>query len=139
MTHQSTTTPSSAGLARFDILLRLWAAAAVCSALSHMIQPAWTAAGTTWALSAHWQREIAYFDLFVALIFAWAAHQPELRIKRNVTLLLCGLSLLLGENHLEGWLAAPKVFHVLFALGNALAVLWGALACWSVRAAVSPE
>ena len=130
---------SSSGCARFDILLRLWASTAVGAALAHIAQPAWTAAGTTWAASPHWQREIAYFDLLLAFVFGWAAHQPDLRTKRNVTLLLCGLSLLLGENHLEGWFAAPKVFHVLFTLGNALAVLWGVLACWSVRAAVTAE
>lgn len=89
-------------------------------------------------MSAHWQREIAYFDLFIATILIWTARQQDLRIKRNITLLLCGLSLLLGENHLEGWLAAPQVFHVLFTLGNGLAVLWGVLACLSVHTALPP-
>ncbi len=130
------TTPSAC--TRFDILLRLWAVTALCAAVSHIVLPGWTAAGTTWAMSLHWQREIAFFDLFIAFIFGWAARQPDLHTKRNVTLLLCGLSLLLGENHLEGWLAAPKVFHVLFTLANGLAVLWGVLACWSVHALVPP-
>lgn len=123
---------------RFDILLRLWAAAALCAAVSHIVMPGWTAAGTNWVMSSHWQREIAFFDLLIAFIFGWAARQPDLRTKRNVTLLLCGLSLLLGENHLEGWLVAPRVFHVLFSLGNGLAAVWGVLACWSVRALMPP-
>lgn len=129
--------PYHAASARFDILLRLWASIAVCAAASHLVLPEWTAAGTTWPMSPHWQREIAFFDLFVAVIFAWAARQPDLTIKRNATLLLCGLSMLLGENHLEGCFTEPKIFHVLFALGNALAVLWGVLACWSLRKAVA--
>ena len=119
--------------ARFDILLRLWAAVAVCAAVSHLLMPGWTAAGTTWVMSEHWQREIAYFDLFVAFVFGWAARQTDIRIKHAATILLCVLSLLLGENHLEGWLTEARPFHVLFTLGNALAVLWGLLACLSVR------
>ncbi|NWK79574.1 hypothetical protein [Aquitalea sp. LB_tupeE] len=123
--------------ARFDILLRLWAVAAVCAAVSHLVLPGWTAAGTTWAMSVHWQREIAYFDLFIAIIFGWSARQADIRIKRAATMLLCGLSLLLGENHLEGWLTEAKLFHVLFTLGNGLAVLWGLVACVSVRKALA--
>ncbi|WP_199101629.1 hypothetical protein [Aquitalea sp. ASV11] len=119
--------------ARFDILLRLWAAVAVCAAVSHLLMPGWTAAGTTWVMSEHWQREIAYFDLFIAFVFGWSARQSDIRIKHAATILLCVLSLLLGENHLEGWLTEARPFHVLFTLGNGLAVLWGVLACFSVR------
>ena len=138
MTHPETRSPSKPGCVRFDLLLWLWAFAAAGAAVAHIVLPAWTAAGTVWPMSVHWQREIAYFDLFIATIFVWAARQPALRIKRDVTLLLCGLSLLLGENHLEGWLTDPKVFHVLFTLGNGLAVLWGVLACLSVRTVMPP-
>lgn len=119
--------------ARFDILLWLWAATAVCAAVSHLLLPGWTAAGTTWAMAEHWQREIAYFDLFIAFVFGWSARQADPGIKRAATMLLCGLSLLLGENHLEGWLTEARPFHVLFTLGNGLAVLWGLVACFSVR------
>ena len=139
MSRQPTITASQVGRAHFDILLSAWALAAVCAAVSHLVLPAWTAAGTSWAMSSHWQREIAYFDLCIALVFGWAARQPDMRTKRTITLLLCGLSLLLGENHLEGWLTEARVFHVLFTLGNALALLWGGLACWSTRAAVLPS
>jgi len=118
---------------RFDILLWAWSGVAVCAALSHIVLPEWTAAGTTWASSPHWQREIAYFDLLLAFIFSWAARQQDVALKRKVTLLLCCLSLVLGENHLEGWLAEPRLFHVVFTMGNALALAWGAVACWSVR------
>jgi hypothetical protein len=85
------------------------------------------------AMAEHWQREIAYFDLFIAFVFGWSARQSDIRIKRAATMLLCGLSLLLGENHLEGWLTEARPFHVLFTLGNGLAVLWGVVACFSVR------
>lgn len=89
------------------------------------------------AMAEHWQREIAYFDLFIAFVFAWSATQADIRIKRAATMLLCGLSLLLGENHLEGWLAQVRPFNVLFALGNTLAVSWGRLPCFSVRSVLS--
>jgi hypothetical protein len=84
-------------------------------------------------MAEHWQREIAYFDLLIAFVFGWSARQADPGIKRAATMLLCGLSLLLGENHLEGWLTEARPFHVLFTLGNGLAVLWGLVACFSVR------
>jgi hypothetical protein len=61
-------------------------------------------------MSAHWQREIAFFDLFIASVFGWTARQPDLRIKRNVTLLLCGLSLLLGKIIWKAGLPRPRFF-----------------------------
>ncbi|MBV8046293.1 MAG: hypothetical protein JO171_04030 [Paludibacterium sp.] len=109
----------------FNLLLRLWALGALCSAAAHLIAPAWTAAGTTWALSPHWQQEIAYFDLFAAALFAWVARQPSLALKWRTTVLLCGLSLLLGLNHLSGWLHEARVFHVMFSLANFMTVAWG--------------
>ncbi len=120
---------------RFDLLLWLWSLAALCAAVAHMIMPVWTAAGTTWAPSVHWQREIAYFDLFLATLFIWAARQQDLAVKRKLVLLLCVLSLALGENHLEGWLQEAKPFHVMFAVANFLAVVWGGWACWHARVA----
>lgn len=120
---------------RFDLLLWLWSLAALCAAAAHSAIPEWTAAGTTWLASVHWQREIAYFDLFLATLFIWAARQPDLAIKRKLTVLLGILSVLLGENHLEGWLQEARLFHVVFAVANFLAVMWAAWACWGYRTA----
>lgn len=115
-----------------NTLLWLWSLVALCAAAAHLVVPAWTAAGTNWPSSAHWQREIAYFDIVLACIFVWTARQPELSLKRLAALLLCGLSLLLGEGHLEGWLQDAKIFHVLFTVGNGLAALWSGLAFLSL-------
>ena len=119
---------------RFNLLLWLWSLAALCAAAAHIVLPMWTAAGTTWVPSVHWQREIACFDVALACVFIWAARQQDLTIKRNLTLLLCALSLALGENHLEGWLQDAKLFHVIFTVANFLAVLWGGVACWHYHA-----
>lgn len=122
----------------FDLLLWLWSLAALCAAGAHLLAPAWTAAGTVWPSSPHWQREIACFDLVLALLFIGTARQADLGIKRNITLLLCGLSLLLGENHLEGWLQQPKIFHLVFTVANFAAVLWALGACWRYRVLQRP-
>jgi hypothetical protein len=29
-------------------------------------------------------------------------------------------------HHLQGWLPEAKIFHIVFTLGNAIALLWGA-------------
>jgi hypothetical protein len=29
-------------------------------------------------------------------------------------------------HHLQGWLQEAKIFHIVFTLGNAIALLWGA-------------
>jgi hypothetical protein len=111
-----------------NLLLWLWAAGAVCSAIAHLAVPSWTSAGTTWPMSEHWQREIAWFDLFAAALFVWTTRQSEAAVRRFVSLLLCALSLVLGENHLEGWLHQPRIFHVMFTILNGLALLWAGLA-----------
>ncbi|MCU6499990.1 hypothetical protein LPN04_19525 [Rugamonas sp. A1-17] len=78
-----------------NVLLWLWSLVALCAAAAHIVMPAWTAAGTNWLGSAHWQREIGYFDIVLAGIFSWTARQPDLSIKRGAALVLCGLSLAL--------------------------------------------
>jgi hypothetical protein len=121
---------------RLDLLFCLWSAAALCAAVSHTLMPFWTAAGTTWIPSVHWQREIAYFDIFIAGVLLWAARQKEVAIKRQFALLLCVLSVVLGENHLEGWLQDAKIFHVLFTVANFCAALWAIGAYWLSRRSV---
>ena len=115
-----------------NTLFWLWSLVALCAAAAHIVMPEWTAAGTNWASSAHWQREIGYFDIALAAIFIWTARQPAWPTKRAAALLLCALSLLLGEGHLEGWLRDAKIFHVLFTVGNALTALWSGAAWWSL-------
>jgi hypothetical protein len=39
-------------------------------------------------MAEHWQREIAYFDLFIAFVFGWSATQADIRIKRAATMLV---------------------------------------------------
>jgi hypothetical protein len=71
---------------------------------------------------------IAYFDLFAASVFLWAAKQSDARLKIRATAALCGLSFLLGLNHLSGWLEKTQVFHALFTIANLAAVAWGVAA-----------
>ena len=111
----------------FNSLLIVWSAAAICAAVSHLLMPEWTARGTTWASEVHWQSEVAYFDLLLASIFLWVARQDDASLKVKACGAITCLSLVLGLNHLGGWLVAPKVFHVVFTLGNFFAVGWGAV------------
>ena len=110
----------------FNTLLIVWPTVAVGSAISHLFMPEWTAHGTTWASEVHWQREIAYFNILLSILFLWVARQDDASLKVKACWAIAGLSLVLGLNHLGGWLVAPKVFHVLFTLGNFAALLWGA-------------
>ncbi len=87
--------------------------------------PEWTAHGTNWTSELHWQREIAYFDLLLSTAFMWVARQDDTALKIKACAAIVCLSLVLGLNHLEDWLAAPKAFHIIFTLGNLLAVVWG--------------
>jgi hypothetical protein len=115
----------------FTVLLTGWSATAVCAAVAHLALPLWTAQGTVWPSSAYWQSEIAYFDLLLAVTFIWIARQPDRALKVKACWAIAFLSLALGHNHLEGWLASsnePKIFHVVFTLGNLLAFVWG-IAC----------
>ena len=108
-----------------NTLLIGWAAAAMCAAISHLFLPEWTANGTSWASEVHWQREIAYFDLLLAAALLWVANQRDISLKLAACAGISCLSLALGLQHLSGWLTAPKIFHIVFTLGNFLAVAWG--------------
>lgn len=116
---------SSQPMRRINLLLTVWSLVAVTSALAHFLLAAWTADGTNWPSSLHWQWEIACFDLFAAAVFLWAARQRHVDIKVKTATLLCCLSSALGINHLSGWIEKPQIFHVVFTIGNLLAVLWG--------------
>jgi hypothetical protein len=95
--------------------------------------PVWTAQGTNWASEVHWQREIAYFDLLLSALFLWVAAQQNMAFKVAACAAIASLSLVLGLNHLEGWLAAPRVFHVVFTMGNSVAMVWGLGAIFYAR------
>ena len=112
----------------FNVLLMAWSLAALGSAIAHIVAPSWTAAGTNWPGSPHWQLEIAGFDIFGAIVLGWVARQSQVGLKIRATLLLCALSLFLGLNHLSGWLEGPRIFHVVFTIANAAAVAWGIVA-----------
>lgn len=116
-----------------NLLLAGWSLVAVASAGAHLLQPIWTAEGTNWPSSQHWQWEIACFDLAAAAAFLWVARQRHIDLKIKATLLLCCLSLALGANHLSGWLEKPQLFHVIFTLGNMLAVVCGIFAISHAR------
>jgi hypothetical protein len=116
-----------------NLLLTGWSLVAVALAAAHLLLPIWTAEGTNWLSSPHWQWEIASFDLAAAAAFLWVARQRHIDLKIKTTWLLCCLSLAIGANHLSGWLEKPQLFHVVFTLGNMLAVLCGMLAIGHAR------
>lgn len=112
----------------FNVLLVTWSLAALGAAIAHGVAPSWTAAGTNWPGSPHWQWEIAAFDSFGAIVFGWVARQSQVGLKIRATWLLCALSSFLGLNHLSGWLESPRIFHVVFTIANFIAVAWGVMA-----------
>ena len=116
-----------------NLLLTIWSLVAMTSAAAHFFLPGWTAQGTNWPSSPHWQWEIACFDLIAAAAFLRAAYQRHTDLKVRAASLLCWLSLVLGVNHLSGWLERPKLFHVVFTICNLLAVVWGLLAIRRAR------
>lgn len=113
---------------QLNVLLVGWSCVAIVAALAHLILPEWTAQGTTWPSSPHWQREIAYFDLLLAYVFISIARQGNSALKIRASWAIAFLSLVLGHNHLQGWLNEPKIFHLIFTVGNFIALVF-AIAC----------
>ncbi|OHX12403.1 hypothetical protein [Chromobacterium sphagni] len=113
--------------------VRAWAFAAIVSAIGHLTAPQFMAAGTVWAVSEGWQCEIAIFDLVLATYLLCRLHaEPE--SERQLVGLLCGLSLLLGLNHLYGGLLGHWGYlHIAGVLANGLAVLLGIGLLWPLR------
>jgi hypothetical protein len=112
------------------VLLIGWSASAIGAAISHLFMPEWTAQGTTWPSSTHWQQEIACFDLLLSSAFIWIARQEDVSLKIKACGAISCLSLALGLNHLGGWLVEPKIFHLIFTSGNFFALVWGVSAIY---------
>ncbi|OBU87306.1 hypothetical protein [Chromobacterium subtsugae] len=110
--------------------VRIWAFAAIASAIGHLLAPQFMAAGTAWGLSSGWQCEIAIFDLVLATYLLCRLHE-EPQSAHRLMALLCGLSLLLGINHLQGGLLSHwSYLHVAGVAANGLAVLAGVSLLW---------
>ena len=59
----------------------------------------------------------------------WIARQPDTNLKIKAFWAIAFLSIALGHNHLQGWganVSEPKPFHIVFSLGNLLALVWAA-------------
>lgn len=112
-------------------LLLGWSAAATAAAAAHLLLPEWTAAGTVWRTSSGWQQEIAYFDILLAAAFVWISLNGDTALRRGAVLAVSALSLMLGIHHLQGWLAEPRIFHVVFTLAN-FAALGTGVACLTI-------
>lgn len=108
------------------IYLYSWAAGAVLSAIAHLVAPGFMASGTSWPLANGWQREIALFDIALALYIVCAVVQLPKNFLRTLVSALTLLSFCLGANHLLSAVNAHwSYIHVAGVIANASAVVFG--------------
>lgn len=109
--------------------LDLWIAGLLATAF--VIQGArqrWFASTTRWAFVAGWQREIAVFDLCLALIL-WRARGSDQIIETVVLAPFLLMFTLLGANHFAALVRAPdKPGHWAGVAANAIAIGFGSIA-----------
>ena len=84
------------------------------------------AEGSIWGLAPGWQREIASFDIGLALIAFRAARANDSRFQRNVIAAFVLLTALIGTNHLFAVLSGGTSWvHLTFTAVNYLGVAFG--------------
>jgi hypothetical protein len=108
--------------------LDLWIAGLVTTAfvIQGALQP-WFASSTSWAFVGGWQREIAVFDLCLALIL-WGARGSDAIIEAVVLTPFLLMFALLGANHLVALLRAPdRPGHWAGVGANAIAIAFAAI------------
>ncbi len=106
------------------LFLTLWAMAAFISAVVHLAAPLLMSAGTSWPFAYGWQREIAFFDIVLALYVGVQLRSASEAEQVKLVYFFAVLSLCLGLNHLlsalgSGW----GYIHLAASIGNALAVV----------------
>lgn len=108
------------------LYFRLWALGALLSGIAHLAAPEFMAAGTSWPLAYGWQREIALFDIMLALyISVEVKYVPEDHLGA-LLVALASLSLGLGINHLLSAIHVRWSYvHVAGCIANAIAVVFG--------------
>jgi hypothetical protein len=109
--------------------LDLWIAGLVTTAfvIQGALQP-WFASSTSWAFTGGWQREIAVFDLCLALIL-WGARGSDAIIEAVVLAPFLLMFALLGTNHFVALVRAPnKPGHWAGVAANVIAIGFGSIA-----------
>ena len=111
------------------LYLRLWALGALLSGIAHLVAPEFMAAGTSWPLAYGWQREIALFDIMLALYISAEVKRLPSDHLGTLLLALASLSFWLGINHLLSATSSAhwSYVHVAGCIANAIAVLVGLL------------
>ncbi len=112
---------------RLNLFLVLWAIGALFSAVSHLVVGDWTAAGTIWSHAPGWQREVAFHDMGWFCLLVYVIRVGPSNVRHATVLLMTGLSILLGLNHMQGLFeGGANYLHVVGTAANVCAVLLGA-------------
>ncbi len=106
--------------------------------IAQAFAPREVAAASVWGFAPGWQREIAFFDLTIAVLAFSALRMDDARFGRSVTLAIVVLMALVGTNHLatvrfgtSSWL------HEIFIGVNYAGVALGGAALFASRPARS--
>lgn len=101
----------------------LWAAVAFLSGVAHLVAPMFMSSGTSWPYAYGWQREIAFFDIMLAIYIGLQLRSGSQAELEKLLYCLAGLSLFLGLNHFLSALYGGWAYvHLAACVANALAV-----------------
>ncbi|NWB96731.1 hypothetical protein HX882_12580 [Pseudomonas gingeri] len=102
----------------------LWATGAFASSIAHLVAPEFMASGTAWPLANGWQREIAFFDMFLALFILNELRTRAIDSLYNLIFATGALSVFLGVNHLVSAMGGHWGYiHIAGCIANAAAVI----------------
>ena len=109
------------------IFLFIWLIGAIFSFILHLFFPALISNLSFWDSSVGWQREIALWNLAIAISIIYGLIKNNTQVCRFLAMILILLSLLLGTNHIFELLINKKIMTVnlLGSMLNYIMMVWG--------------
>jgi KinB signaling pathway activation protein len=105
------------------LLIDLWLLGLLTAVALQTLWPRQLSAGTSWGFAPGWQREIALWNIALAVLIL-ALRLTQARADAVILPVLALLSLMLGTNHLVAAIKAPdKLGHWAGVAGNFLGVI----------------
>jgi hypothetical protein len=80
--------------------LLLWLFGSLIALITHLFFPDAISNLSLWNASIGWQREIALWNLSIAIIIIYMLIKDDIKTHKNIVIVLTTISFLLGTNHL---------------------------------------
>jgi len=119
----------------FRVFLILWLIGSIISCILQLFFSSLVADSSIWVYSDGWQREIGLWNVGIIFGIVCALFLNSSEINKFLTLILVGISMALGTNHLISLILIQRIelINIFGAIMNYFAVVFGAYSIYINR------